>query len=153
MADQNLKDLEVPSGTPTSLLVGGKLFKAGMLNALDFAECSAWKASTQAASLLALPNTNPMVDQTAIRAEAVSKILTKAFEPKDLIGDANCILRLAEISLRRGGEWKGNFEGFKKNLDPVTFRDLEILVLKMSGYWTTEVEKAANANPPLPQET
>ena len=160
MNDANLKKLETASGIPTTLMIAGKLFKAGMLTGLDWAACSAWRAETQAAKILAMspPGGLGGLDSVTIKAEAISRVMTKPFDRKDLLGDVECILRLTELSLKAGGEWTGNWELFKRNLSTTTFRDCEILVLKMSGLWSDDIEKAfqgepTNANPQPPTVT
>ena len=148
MQDQNLKELEVLSSQPVTILVGGKMFKAGMLTASDFAECSSWRASAQAAKVLDLIGTNPIVDLASLKADTISRILTKEFGAAEMLRDSACMMRLAEIMLKRGGEWKGNWEFFQRNLDTVSYRDLEIAVYKMSGYWSADMDKAAKGETP-----
>lgn len=148
----DLKSMEVTSGTPTTLLISGRLFKAGMLTGLDWAACSAWRSETQAAKIMGLapPAAAMGLDYTTIKAEAISRVMTKPFDRKDLLGDVDCVLRLTELSLKAGGEWTGSWELFKRNLSNVAFRDCEILVLKMSGLWSEDVEKAFNGEAVTP---
>ena len=129
-------------------IVRGELFPMGLLQPADWDECAEWRARTRAQAMLDLQPSQASMDLAAIKADACAKILTQHFEPRDLISDVQCVYRLAEIALKRGGSWKGNWETFKRELGATSYRDLELAVLKVSGFWTPKKDESENPSPP-----
>lgn len=152
MDDQNLNALHGMNGEPITVLVGDKMFKMSPLMPADYIEAAKWRAEQKVSSLLSSMPTNPLMDVTAIKAEAIASVLAKAVSPWDLLGDIEGVCRLAEIALQRGGEFKGNFEGFKRGMTKTTYQDLERAVFNVSGFKLPDrkVEgDAVSANPPM----
>lgn len=152
--DQDLRALDGMDGGPVTVMVGDQTFKMAPLMPADYIEAARWRAEQKVSSLLSSMPTNPLMDVTAIKAEAIASVLSKSVSPWDLLGDIEGVCRLAEIALQRGGEFKGNFEGFKRGITKTTYQDLERAVLKVSGFKLPERKKAegdaVSANPQVP---
>lgn len=152
--DQNLRALQGMDGSPITLMVAGVAYRMGLLTPADYVEASNWRAEQKVSSLLSAIPSNQLIDVTAIKAEACASVLSKTCSPWDLLGDIEGVCRLAEISLRRGGEYKGpgggpGFLFFKNNLSGVSYQELERLVLRVSGFTMPEPKKdAVSTDPP-----
>lgn len=150
--DQDLRSLDGMDGGSVTVPVGDKVFKMAPLMPADYVEAARWRAEQKIASLLSAIPSNPMMDVASIKAEAIASVLAKAVSPWDLLGDIEGVCRLAEIALQRGGEFKGNFEGFKRGMTRTTYQDLERAVFKVSGFKLPERKAegdAVSANPPM----
>ena len=150
MADAvNIAEVAALSGEPTTLVLGGKTFKAGHLSAVDWAVCLNWYKETKVRAVFAFTPERPQADLSNIKSDAVANILCKPFDVWQMIDDVDCVLRLGELCLRQGGEWKGNWEGFKKAAEKVPFREIKMMVMRMSSYWLAEMG-GSSENPPQP---
>ena len=151
MDDQDLRSLDGMDGGAITVMVGDQLFKMAPLMPSDYIEAARWRAEQKVSSLLSSMPSNPLIDVTAIKAEAIASVLSKSISPWDLLGDIEGVCRLAEIALQRGGEFKGNWEGFKRGLTKTSYQDLEKAVFKISGFKLPERKKddAVAGNPTL----
>ena len=151
--DKNLRALVGADGSPITCMVGDQVFRMGPLQPADYMECAQWRAQQKIALILGSMAANPMMDVSSIKAEACAKVLSQPCLPFELLTDIESVCRLAEISLQRGGEFKGNWEGFKRNLSHTSYKDLERAVFKVSGFLPDPEDNgkaAVAANPPMP---
>ena len=136
--DQDLRRLVGMDGSPVTCIVGEQVFVMAPLTPSDYITCSEWRAQQRLALIFSTLPSNPLQDVTALKAEACAKLLTPPSTPLELLSDIECVCRLAEISLQRGGQFKGNWEGFKRGLSQTSYRDLERAVFKISGFLPPE---------------
>jgi hypothetical protein len=154
--DQNLRELEGMNGGPITVLVAGQMYRMGQLTPIDYIEAAKWRAEQKVAALLSAIPANPIMDVSTIKAEACAAVLSKAVSPWDLLGDIEGVCRLAEIALRRGGEFKGpggnaGFEFFKNNINSTSYQELESAVFRVSGFKVPDRKKddAVAENPTM----
>lgn len=154
--DSNLRALIGVDGSPITCMVGDQVFRMGPLQPADYMVCAQWRASEKVALILRTMPDNPLMDVSSIKAEACAKVLAQPCLPFELLTDIECVCRLAEISLQRGGEFKGNWEGFKRNLSHTSYKDLERAVFKVSGFLPAPEDNgkaAVPGNPPMQAAT